>query len=260
MDKSATGAGWTTENSSAVGFGRPRTSNTEVPMKLKTRSMLALATLLIVTGVAIASDPANVRVVHASPDAPAVDILVNDTIRVFADVAFGEATDYASVPANVYNVKVVPAGAPPSSAVIDGDLNLFFNTDYTVVAVDSVSNITPLVLVDSNEPAPFQSSRLRFVHASLDAPAVDIKIIDGPFLFQNVEFKGVGDYVTVPSGIYSLEVRVAGTDTVALEIPGVYFERGTTYTAFATGLVSGSPGLGVLLTNDYRSPSARKGR
>ena len=37
-----------------------------------------------------------------------------------------------------------------------------------------------------------------------------IKVQDGPFLFQDVEFKENGGYVTIPEGIYNLEVRVAG--------------------------------------------------
>jgi hypothetical protein len=202
------------------------------------------------------ADEARVRVVHASPDAPPVDILVNDSIVAFADVEFGEVTDYAELPANVYNVKVPPAGGTADDAVIEADLNLFFNTDYTVVALDFLDSITPIVLIDDNSSVPFQSSKIRFVHASPDAPAVDIKIIDGPFLFQNIAFTEYGDYVTIPAGIYSLEVRVAGTDTVALELPAVFFKRGSTYTVFATGLVGGQPSLGVVLSEDVSSPAA----
>ena len=60
---------------------------------------------------------ARVRVVHASPDAPAVDILVNDQL-VFSDVAFEAITDFAEVPADTYNVKVVPAGATEPVVIV----------------------------------------------------------------------------------------------------------------------------------------------
>lgn len=39
----------------------------------------------------------------------------------------------------------------------------------------------------------------------------------------------------VAAGSYDLEVRVAGTSTVALELPGVTLESGKTYTVFAVG-------------------------
>jgi hypothetical protein len=218
-------------------------------MKRFQKVTLFLLTTALITGMASAND-ARVRVIHASPDAPAVDILVNDDLRAFQNIAFGEASEYAPVPANVYNVKVVPATAGPGSAVIEADLNLFFKTDYTVIAVDFLDEITPIVLQDDREPVSFRESRIRFVHASPNAPPVDIKIQDGPFLFQDVEFKENGGYVTVPEGMYNLEVRVAGTDTVALELPAVMLDRGTTYTVVATGLVNGTPSLDVILAED----------
>jgi len=222
-------------------------------MSKLSRFSLLVTVLTLAVGAAVADDMARVRVVHASPDAPSVDIVVNDGPRLFRDLGFGMATDYRTVPANVYNVKVTPAGAPPSGNVIDADLSLFYNTDYTVVAVGELESIRPIVLVDDNSPLARGQSRLRFVHASPDAPAVDIKVVDGPFLFQNVAFTQVGDYVTIPEGIYGLEVRLAGTDTVVLDLPGIDFESGTTYTAYATGFAAADgPALGVLVSADSR--------
>jgi hypothetical protein len=220
------------------------------------RTPIALALILLCASAVFAMNDARVRVVHASPDAPAVDIVVNDALRPFTDVEFGDISDYAGVPASVYNVKVTPAGLAPESAVIEADLSLYYNADYTVVAVDFLDNITPIVLLDDNSRPPLRQSRLRFVHASPDAPAVDIKVLDGPYLYQNVSFTEVGDYLEIPEGIYTLQVLVAGTDAVALELPGLLFERGRTYTAFAAGLVGGTPGLTVLLSEDARGFSA----
>jgi hypothetical protein len=53
----------------------------------------------------------------------------------------------------------------------------------------------------------------------------------------------VGDYLPVDAGTYDLEACVAGTDTVALSVPGVMLEEGTVYTIFAMGLVEGEPAL-----------------
>jgi hypothetical protein len=220
------------------------------------RTPIALALILLCASAAFAMNEARVRVVHASPDAPGVDIVVNDSLRPFTDVEFGDISDYAEVTASVYNVKVTPAGLAPESAVIEADLSLYYNADYTVVAVDFLDNITPIVLLDDNSNPPLRQSRLRFVHASPDAPPVDIKVLDGPYLYQNVAFTEVGDYLAIPEGIYTLQVLVAGTDAVALEVPGLFFRRGRTYTAFAAGLVGGTPGLTVLLSEDARGFSA----
>lgn len=200
------------------------------------------------------ADKARVRVVHASPDAPAVDVLVNNSLRAFQNVEFNEITQYAVVDADFYNVKVVPEGGSSSSAVIDANLNLPFYSFLTVVAVNTLDKIEPLVLVDDPSPLPSllsaNSARVRFVHASPNAPAVDIKVMNGPFLFQNVSFKGVGDYIPVPGGRVDLEVRVAGTDIVALTVPALLLRPGTTYTIFATGLAGGQPGLNAIVAQD----------
>lgn len=201
---------------------------------------------------------ARVRVIHASPDAPAVDVLVNGA-PALTGIAFGEATSYAPVPAGTYDVKVVPAGGSAGQAVIDADLNLLYYKDYTVIAIDNLAEITPLVLEDDNGTVDPQRARVRFVHASPDAPPVDIAVAGGPILFGNVAFGEVGDYVTVPAGRVDLEVRAAGTAPAVLEIDGVKLEGGRVYTIVAIGQLAGNPALGVLLTVDGGSPSRGRG-
>lgn len=83
-------------------------------------------------------------------------------------------------------------------------------------------------------------AHVRFLHASPDAPAVDIAVKNGPVLFKNVAFKGVGEYLSVGAGTYDLEVRLAGTKTVALSVPGVRLDNQTVYTIFAMGLAAGT--------------------
>ena len=182
--------------------------------------------------------PARVRVAHASPDAPAVDVLVNDAVAL-SNITFKEITDYAELPAGTYNVKVVPTGAT-EPVVIEANLDLAAGTDYTVAAVNELAAIEPLVLVDNNSAPAEGNAHVRFVHASPDAPAVDIAVTDGPVLFPDVAFTEATDYLPVPAGTYDLEVRLAGTDTVVLPLPGITLDEGTVYTAWAMGLAAGS--------------------
>jgi hypothetical protein len=197
--------------------------------------ILGLATSVVADG-----HQARVRAVHASPDAPAVDILVNDN-AAFTNAPFKGITDYASLDTGTYNIKVVPTGAT-DPVVIEADLTLEAK-DYTIVALGTLENIEPLVLVDNNSAPAEGKAHVRFVHTSPDAPAVDIAVKGGPVLFSNIAFKGVGDYLPVDAGTYDLEVRVAGTENVALEVPGLALSQGTVYTVFAMGLAGGEPAL-----------------
>lgn len=216
------------------------------------KKLLSLTgTIVLLLGLSLAvyaqADQARVRVVHASPDAPAVDVWVNDG-EAFTNAPFKGITDYASLDVGTYNVKVVPAGAT-EPVVIEADLTLEAK-DYTVVAVGNLADIEPLVLVDNNAAPAAGKAHVRFVHASPDAPAVDVAVTGGPVLFSNVAFKGTGDYLPVDAGTYDLEVRLAGTETVALAVPGVALSDGTVYTVFAMGLAGGEPALAAVLSAD----------
>lgn len=199
---------------------------------------------------------ADVRAFHGSPDAPVVDVLVNDTIRAFEGLAFEGVTDYAFLPSDTYNFKVVPTGGGPGDAVIDADLPIDENMDYTIVATDLLANITPIVLNDDNT-LDANNARIRFFHGSPDAPAVDIRVADGgPTLFSNVSFQGVGDYVAVPGGAYDLEVVVSGTDQVALTLDDFLVNNNTVYTVFATGLLSDNSLNAVATVDAVPAPGA----
>jgi hypothetical protein len=197
---------------------------------------------------------ARVRVVHASPDAPAVDVWVDGSIA-FSNVAFEEITDFAEVPAGTYNVQVVPSGAT-SPVVIEADLSLSAATDYTVIATDLLGNITPIILTADGSTPDAGNAWVRFFHGSPDAPAVDITLTDGTVLLSDVSFQEGTDYLPVPAGTYDLQARVAGTETVALEVPGVSVADGGVYTAYATGLLAD---IGILDEFYYIPAAARAG-
>jgi hypothetical protein len=204
---------------------------------------------------AAADHQARVRVVHASPDAPAVDVWVADK-PAFTNAPFKGITEYAALNAGSYGVKVVPAGKT-EPAVIDAKLDLAAGKDYTVVAVGKLAEIGPLVLTDNNAAPAAGKAHVRFVHASPDAPAVDIAVAGGgPVLFNNVAFKGVGDYLPVDAGSYDLDVRVSGTETVALKVQGLGLEAGTVYTVFAMGLAGGEPALMAVPSVDAKAAAA----
>ncbi|HMN95246.1 MAG TPA: DUF4397 domain-containing protein [Phycisphaerales bacterium] len=203
----------------------------------------ALGALLLVD-----SRTARVRAIHASPDAPAVDVLV-DGAPAITSLAFTQASTYLQLPPDEYDFAVTPAGVP-GIAVISASVALDSGTDYSIVAIGELASIAPLVLIDDNTLDP-ENARIRFVHASPDAPAVDIALADGgPVLFGNIAFTEVGDYLAVPGGTYDLEVRVAGTGTVVLPLPGIAVESDTVYTVLAMGFAFGKPGLEAVIVVD----------
>lgn len=201
---------------------------------------------------ASAEDMARVRVVHASPDAPAVDVYA-DGNKVLSNVPFKGSSDYLSVPAGPHNFKVYAAGANPASdaAVIDADATLAAGKDYTIAAVGKVADIKPAVFEDNNSAPAAGKAHVRVIHASPDAPAVDVAVKGGPVVFSNLAFPNAAGPSPVDAGTYDLEVRAAGTTTVALPINGLQLQAGKIYTVLAVGLLNGSPALEALpIVND----------
>ncbi len=89
---------------------------------------------LLLSDAASNKDPstAQVRVVHASPDAPNVTVSAGGS-ALFEDVGFGEASDYAAVPAGDYSLSVGPA-SDPGQTVASFDASLDGCSVYTVFA------------------------------------------------------------------------------------------------------------------------------
>lgn len=188
----------------------------------------------------MSSTPANaqVMIIHASPDAPAVDIILNDGAPAVQDLAFPSNTGYVSLAPATYNVKVNVANT--AITAIDADLTLESGINYSVFATGAVANIAPLVLEDNLATPAAGKAHVRFVHLSPDAPAVDVAVSGGPVLFGNVAFRGYEDFTPVDAGTYNLDVRLAGTTTSVLPLPNTTLEAGKIYTVFARGFVSGT--------------------
>ena len=202
------------------------------------------------------ANEARIRVLHASPDAPAVDIFL-DGQKAVTNLAFDSITDYVNVPAGEHTVKVFAAPSDGNgTAVIDATVTLSASTDYTIAAVGKLSEIAPLVLMDDNKAPAEGQAKLRFVHASPDAPAVDIFAEGAGVVVPNAAFKDASGYLNLAAGTYNLQVRAAGTETVALNLPGITLEKGNVYTAFAVGLLQGQPALKAKLVVDATGAAA----
>jgi hypothetical protein len=217
-------------------------------MRLSTVALTAIVVLAAVSGCGDDDDPvtpnqAMIRVAHLSPDAPNVDVWV-DGARVLQNVPFQTVSDYLEVTAGDRRIQVTPAGAT-TPAVIDATVPFARGKAYTVAATGLLGNgdLEPIVLEDERSPAA--AARVRFVHTSPDAPAVDVAVTGGPVLFGGVQFREADGYLNVDPGSYDLEARLAGTSTVALSVPDVALSGSTNYTIFAIGL-AGNGTLSVL--------------
>ena len=178
-----------------------------------------------------------VLVTHASPDAPGVDLLVDNAVAG-TNLTFPNSTGYLEVNSGTRNVKVNVTGT--STTALQANLNLAADKNYSVFAVNNVASIEAVVLEDNLTAPASGKAHVRFIHLSPNAPAVDITLTDGTVVFGDYIFKEASAFTPLNAATYNLQVRLAGTSTVVLELPNIALTAGKIYTVFAKGLVGGA--------------------
>lgn len=88
---------------------------------------------------------AQVRVVHFSPDAPAVDIAPDGAEALIPDLAFPDYAGYVALDEGEYDLEVRPAGEDTVALQLD-PLALAGGTAYTVFAIGSAADGTLMAL------------------------------------------------------------------------------------------------------------------
>ncbi len=202
--------------------------------------------------------PADVRVVHASPDAPAVDVVVNDDFGapLVVSLSFPDFTDFVSVPPDTYNVKVAPAGT--QNAVIDADLELEAAIRYSVLAVNTLgAGIEALIATDDPRRVS-TAAKVRIIHGSPAAGNVDIYITavgsdinaESPAI-ADVPFKANTGFLSLAEGDYDVIVTPTGSKTPAIGPATISLANGGIYTAVARDATGGGTPLGLILLDDF---------
>ena len=160
---------------------------------------LALTALLALPVATVAADPtAQVRVLHGVGDAPAVDVYA-DKALIVEGLEFPTLTDYLTVPAGDYRIRIVPAGADlnEENVVVDATVSLPAGLATTVAATGSLdAGITPLTVLDNYYPTVDQA-QARVVHFSFDAPAVDIAPVGGDPIITDLAYGENSSYLNV---------------------------------------------------------------
>ena len=197
---------------------------------------------------------AQLRAIHASADTGAVDVYL-DGARAAAGATFGQATGFATVPAQATRVQVTLANQPTSSAAIDASLGLARNRDYSVIALGSgatgATRLQPVVVDDDGAAPASGQAKLRVVHGAPGVPAVDV--------FVTAPDAALPATPTIANLAFSQQAPAAGS--AALSVPGGNYRiraraTGSTDIAFDSGTVTVAAGTdAVLVAVPDRGPS-----
>ena len=227
-------------------------------------------------GAPIAAGNFRAQVVHAAPNAPAVDVYVTafegaleGPVNGAAPLAFGASTGQLEVLAGDYQIRVaVPdAGGAPTVVYDSGEISLPAGVDLMIVATENVflgESAVQLMVLDGMAATPLYDAATPAaalaVHLSSDAPAVDILADVGSTeeaealkLVENVsytEFCAL-ESIGAPEN-YTLSVVATGTATSVLDIPYSAVVNEAT-AVIVSGLLSTSTLQAIALPIDGRS-------
>ncbi|WP_280768114.1 DUF4397 domain-containing protein [Salipaludibacillus daqingensis] len=195
------------------------------------------------------AEGAQVRILHASPDAPAVDVYVNKD-KVISGMKFKELSEYLPLDEGSYDIKVFQAGSKPkkSEPVLEENLTFTAGGASTIAVTGKLEDIALKEFSDDLTTVE-DEAKLRVLHLSPDAPKVDVFSLDTPVV-TDVGFNSATEYQTLPEGDYSLDIRPAGQDKAIFNVPNVELKKGENYTAIAVGLLKGEPAFDLILAKD----------
>ncbi|MCM3770634.1 MULTISPECIES: DUF4397 domain-containing protein [Priestia] len=174
---------------------------------------------------------AEVRIVHASPDAPAVDIFVDDKALV-EGTKFKDVSNSLPLSAGSHKVEVYEAKTKGTKdSIIEATLVVDGGKSYTVAAVNKAENLE-LQAFTNNKQGMDGKASLRVAHLSPDAPAVNVGPKGAAPLFKDLSFKSISGYQVVNPGSYDLSVSTEDGKEI-LSLPGTNLQSGKNYTVLA---------------------------
>ena len=194
------------------------------------------------------------RLVHISPDAGPVDIVLDgDTIA--RNLAYRGASDYLDASAGGHTLQVSTTGT--SNVLLDSDVSIADGTDYTALVADTVASLKLIVLTDDNGPPPAGKIKVRAVHGSPHAGRVDVYVTtpEDPITgatpaLTNVQFGQFSPYLDADAGSYQVRVTPTGTTDVLIDSGDLTLDAGQVRTVVAVDPENAEGTFDILVLSD----------
>lgn len=181
---------------------------------------------------------AYIRLFHAAPGAPEVDIYANGR-QVAKRLAYGQFTDYISLAVGTYAIEAFPVGLTVSP-VLRVNIPLENNV-YTLALIGILPRIGLLPIVDEFVAVTAGRANIRFANLSPNAPSLNLALRGGPTLFTDISYTEVSDYIPMLPGNYNFVVRPASSATIVTDVPRVRILPRRNLTFYVLGLYGQQP-------------------
>jgi hypothetical protein len=225
---------------------------------------LVLLIGLIAASAALVGHPVNaqtatattLRVVHASPDAGPLDLIVDGEVS-YRRLTYGEATPYGSIPPGDHTFQLVPAGAGSEGAapIFESTATVESGQSYIAVAAGPAAGLSMIVAPVTLDALDIDRARIRAINAAPDAGSLDV-VANDDTLLEGVAPSSAADYEEIDLGTYDLAVQTEGSDEAAISLTGVTLAGGINYDIVVFATADGSGLQSLILTTIVSPPCA----
>lgn len=172
-----------------------------------------------------------VRFLHAVPEGEEVDIYINN-VPFYKGLEFTEFSPYVYVPQGNYTVTIYLEDTQ-ENPIVNEKIDVNVNELVTIAITGESGDIKLLSIVEETEVVSGSNAKVRVVHLSPNAPAVNIAA-DNQELFANVKYRDVTPYIAIPAKEYTVNVEEARTNRIIRQNQ-VTINPGRIYTFYAVG-------------------------
>lgn len=192
----------------------------------------------------IKSGTSLVRILHAVPQAPAVDVYINEK-KVISNLEYKKFSNYLPLLKGDYRIDVFIAGTI-DKPVISGSISLEEGQMFTIAAIGNLDNLELLVINDHVDKQLIQNqSAFRIVQLSANLPPVNI-VVNDKDLVEDLQYKQNISYVDAKPGQYSIELYLSDGNMSVLSF-GVVLKSNRIYTMY---IVGDSPNISAIQSVD----------
>ena len=160
-----------------------------------------------------------------------VDIYINN-VPFYKGLEFTEFSPYVYVPQGNYTVTIYLEDTQ-ENPIVNEKIDVNVNELVTIAITGESGDIKLLSIVEETEVVSGSNAKVRVVHLSPNAPAVNI-VADNQELFANVKYRDVTPYIAIPAKEYTVNVEEARTNRIIRQNQ-VTINPGRIYTFYAVG-------------------------
>jgi hypothetical protein len=200
---------------------------------VKQLSQLLLAVIIAVVWPALgcsSSGTAQARLLNASPGEASLNGMVNSS-SFGSNVAYGAASNYASVTSGSATLEVEPSGS--TTALLNQTVNLASQTPYTVMVAGYPSNIAAVLLTDNNTAPSSGNILLRIINASPSLGTADVYVVAPNTALDTVSptvsalnFETASNYLSLAAGSYEVVFTETGQTVPVISTGSLTFTAG----------------------------------